>query len=212
MTTPALFSNTGSLNNTNPDLSGLASNGGPTQTIALLPGSPAIEAIPLAVVHYTTGSNPCTNPPLDNFVRPTHLRPARLWPTQPQERRRAISEHTSRARLRPPQRQFQLRLSTPTPDLNFDSDPYANSDPHADPDGHEHAELRHRRPPRPRLALTRSPTIPTQAIARCAKQSTRPTDHRKPEVVGLERVPTRFNSTSLAQSASVAHFPRLPAI
>jgi predicted outer membrane repeat protein len=43
------FSATGSHNNTNPmlDPAGLANNGGPTQTIALLEGSPAIDAIPL---------------------------------------------------------------------------------------------------------------------------------------------------------------------
>jgi CSLREA domain-containing protein len=39
---------TGSRNNTNPDLGVLGSNGGPTQTIALIGGSPAIDAIPLA--------------------------------------------------------------------------------------------------------------------------------------------------------------------
>jgi hypothetical protein len=39
-----------SLNNTDPmlDPAGLSNNGGPTQTIALLSGSPAIDAIPLA--------------------------------------------------------------------------------------------------------------------------------------------------------------------
>lgn len=44
------FSAIGSLNNTDPmlDPAGLADNGGPTQTIALLSGSPAIDAIPLA--------------------------------------------------------------------------------------------------------------------------------------------------------------------
>jgi hypothetical protein len=44
------FSATGSLNNTNPmlDVGGLENNGGPTETISLLPGSPAIDAIPLA--------------------------------------------------------------------------------------------------------------------------------------------------------------------
>ncbi|MBV8357741.1 MAG: hypothetical protein JO189_07365, partial [Deltaproteobacteria bacterium] len=44
------FSVTGSFNNTNPMLNpnGLQNNGGPTQTIALLAGSPAIDAIPLA--------------------------------------------------------------------------------------------------------------------------------------------------------------------
>src|SRR5262249_13543893 len=44
------FTATGSLNNTNPMLNpaGLSNNGGPTQTIALLSGSPAIDAIPVA--------------------------------------------------------------------------------------------------------------------------------------------------------------------
>jgi CSLREA domain-containing protein len=43
------FTATGSLNNTDPmfDPAGLADNGGPTQTVALLSGSPAIDAIPL---------------------------------------------------------------------------------------------------------------------------------------------------------------------
>ena len=38
------FSNTGDLNNTDPMLGPLQNNGGPTQTQALLPGSPAIDA------------------------------------------------------------------------------------------------------------------------------------------------------------------------
>jgi hypothetical protein len=38
------FTNTGSLNNTDPKLGPLADNGGPTLTMALLPGSPAIDA------------------------------------------------------------------------------------------------------------------------------------------------------------------------
>jgi hypothetical protein len=38
------FTNLGSLNNTDPRLGPLADNGGPTWTIALLPGSPAIDA------------------------------------------------------------------------------------------------------------------------------------------------------------------------
>jgi hypothetical protein len=44
------FSATGSLNNTDPmlDPAGLVNNGGPTRTIALLSGSPAIDAIPVA--------------------------------------------------------------------------------------------------------------------------------------------------------------------
>jgi hypothetical protein len=38
------FTNIGSLNNTDPKLGLLANNGGPTLTMALLPGSPAIDA------------------------------------------------------------------------------------------------------------------------------------------------------------------------
>ncbi len=38
------FTNVGSLNNTDPSLGPLADNGGPTLTMALLPGSPAIDA------------------------------------------------------------------------------------------------------------------------------------------------------------------------
>jgi predicted outer membrane repeat protein len=38
------FSNTGDLNNTNPELGNLNNNGGPTQTMALLQGSPALDA------------------------------------------------------------------------------------------------------------------------------------------------------------------------
>jgi hypothetical protein len=38
------FTNTGSMNNTGADLGPLADNGGPTLTMALLPGSPAIDA------------------------------------------------------------------------------------------------------------------------------------------------------------------------
>jgi hypothetical protein len=38
------FNGTGDLNNTDPDLGPLQSNGGPTQTMALLPGSPAIDS------------------------------------------------------------------------------------------------------------------------------------------------------------------------
>ncbi len=38
------FTNSGSLNNTDPKLGPLANNGGPTLTMALLPGSPAIDA------------------------------------------------------------------------------------------------------------------------------------------------------------------------
>ena len=39
------FTNIGSENNVNPLLGPLANNGGPTATCALLPGSPAIDAI-----------------------------------------------------------------------------------------------------------------------------------------------------------------------
>jgi CSLREA domain-containing protein len=42
-TTCGWDSNTGSLSNTDPELGPLADNGGPTQTMALLPGSPAID-------------------------------------------------------------------------------------------------------------------------------------------------------------------------
>jgi hypothetical protein len=38
------FTNVGSLNNTDPVLGPLADNGGPTLTMALLPGSPAIDS------------------------------------------------------------------------------------------------------------------------------------------------------------------------
>jgi hypothetical protein len=38
------FTNVGSMNNTDPKLGPLADNGGPTLTMALLPGSPAIDA------------------------------------------------------------------------------------------------------------------------------------------------------------------------
>jgi hypothetical protein len=38
------FTNTGSMNNTDPKVGPLADNGGPAPTIALLPGSPAIDA------------------------------------------------------------------------------------------------------------------------------------------------------------------------
>ena len=40
---PGVFTNVGSLNNTDPKLGLLADNGGPTMTMALLPGSPAID-------------------------------------------------------------------------------------------------------------------------------------------------------------------------
>jgi hypothetical protein len=57
------FSATGSQNNTNPGLSsaGLANNGGPTQTIALVPGSLAIDAIPLAACTDQTGKRITTD-------------------------------------------------------------------------------------------------------------------------------------------------------
>ena len=42
------LTDTSSLQNTDPKLGPLASNGGPTQTMALLKGSPAIDAIPLS--------------------------------------------------------------------------------------------------------------------------------------------------------------------
>lgn len=58
------FSGTGDLNNTSAGLSsaGLANNGGPTQTIALLPTSPAVDAIPLTPANYCTdvAGNPVT--------------------------------------------------------------------------------------------------------------------------------------------------------
>ena len=38
------FANVGSMNNSDPKLGPLANNGGPTLTMALLPGSPAIDA------------------------------------------------------------------------------------------------------------------------------------------------------------------------
>ncbi len=55
------FSGT-SKNSTNPELAaGLANNGGPTETIALLAGSPALNTIPIASCTYLAGSNPCSN-------------------------------------------------------------------------------------------------------------------------------------------------------
>ncbi|MGA2865423.1 MAG: choice-of-anchor tandem repeat GloVer-containing protein [Verrucomicrobiota bacterium] len=47
------FANVGSLNNTDPRLGPLANNGGPTLTIALLPGSPAIDAADTAAAPAT---------------------------------------------------------------------------------------------------------------------------------------------------------------
>ena len=58
---------TGSAHNgdsVNPDFNGgLADNGGPTETIALEPTSPAVDAIPFTLCTYPAGTlNPCTNP------------------------------------------------------------------------------------------------------------------------------------------------------
>ena len=49
------FSATGSVNLTNPDLNSLGNNGGPTETIALLTGSPAIDQIPPVDCTYASG-------------------------------------------------------------------------------------------------------------------------------------------------------------
>ena len=59
---------TGSLNNTDPKLdpAGLASNGGPTLTIALLPGSPAINAGDQAI---------CAAPPVNGVDQRGYVRP-----------------------------------------------------------------------------------------------------------------------------------------
>lgn len=56
-----VFVNTGDVNNTSADLDpgGLRNNGGPTQTIALLAGSPAIDAIPVNACTDVNG-NPVT--------------------------------------------------------------------------------------------------------------------------------------------------------
>jgi hypothetical protein len=64
------FSATGSRNSTNPELdpAGLADNGGPTQTIALLVGSPAIDAIPLALCTDQAGTPLTTDQ--RGFARP----------------------------------------------------------------------------------------------------------------------------------------------
>ena len=50
------FTQTGDMNNipAGLDPGGLKNNGGPTQTIALLPGSPAVDAIPVSPVNYCT--------------------------------------------------------------------------------------------------------------------------------------------------------------
>jgi hypothetical protein len=67
------FSATGNAHNgdnVNPMLSGLANNGGPTQTMALLTGSPAIDAIPVA--HCTDQASPPNRITTDQrgFARP----------------------------------------------------------------------------------------------------------------------------------------------
>ncbi|MFI5365735.1 MAG: choice-of-anchor Q domain-containing protein, partial [Candidatus Binatia bacterium] len=59
------FSGT-SLSNTNPMLAGLVNNGGPTQTIALLAGSPAINAGDESV---------CATPPVNNLDQRGYVRP-----------------------------------------------------------------------------------------------------------------------------------------
>ncbi len=53
------FAGTGDLNSAAAGLDpgGLKANGGPTQTIALLPTSPAVDAIPLSPVNYCTDTN-----------------------------------------------------------------------------------------------------------------------------------------------------------
>jgi alpha-tubulin suppressor-like RCC1 family protein len=55
----ASFTQTGDLNSTAAGLdpSGLKANGGPTQTIALLAGSLAVDAIPLSPINYCTDTN-----------------------------------------------------------------------------------------------------------------------------------------------------------
>jgi hypothetical protein len=56
----SIFNNTGDLNNVPPgaglDPNGLQNNGGPTQTIALLPGSPAVDYVPVANCTDLTGN------------------------------------------------------------------------------------------------------------------------------------------------------------
>jgi hypothetical protein len=56
LTCSSYFTQTGDLNNTPAGLdpSGLQNNGGPTKTIALLPTSPAVDAIPVSPVNYCT--------------------------------------------------------------------------------------------------------------------------------------------------------------
>jgi len=64
------FTAVGSLNGTDPKLGPLADNGGPTQTVALLPGSPAIDAIPLAsCTDQSSPPNPLTTDQR-GFARP----------------------------------------------------------------------------------------------------------------------------------------------
>jgi fibronectin-binding autotransporter adhesin len=57
------FTGTGSLKNTNPQLAALANNGGPTQTMALQQGSPAIDVIP-------TSTNLCPSADQRGDARP----------------------------------------------------------------------------------------------------------------------------------------------
>jgi len=60
----AYFTQTGDLNSAAAGLDpgGLKGNGGPTQTIALLPGSPAVDAVPMSPIDYCTDTkgNPVT--------------------------------------------------------------------------------------------------------------------------------------------------------
>jgi hypothetical protein len=55
----ASFTQTGDLNSTPAGLDpgGLKDNGGPTQTIALLAGSPAVDAVPLSPIYYCTDTS-----------------------------------------------------------------------------------------------------------------------------------------------------------
>lgn len=66
------FSATGSLNNTDSmlDPAGLSNNGGPTETIALLASSPAVDAIPVAdCTDQASPSNPIVTDQR-GFLRP----------------------------------------------------------------------------------------------------------------------------------------------
>ena len=56
------FTGTGSLQNTDPKLAALASNGGPTQTLALRDGSPAINHIPTSACAVTTDQRGIARP------------------------------------------------------------------------------------------------------------------------------------------------------